>query len=170
MAKRFVPARLYTTREIDMVRSRDSGWTAAHLAALDVPWPPPKGWRNAILEQVPANRLPDIAPPRLQHVRLPPGHECTELYVSPGHADPLPHGGYTHTRRENHDRRREHAGIRRGRGVSAVREGRHRGAATADRGGDRAQRDVPEMPQVAPDHAVGVDVVAAVSKRTPPPR
>lgn len=38
-----------TNVEIEAKRTRGGGWTRETLAAWGVPWPPPKGWRNALL-------------------------------------------------------------------------------------------------------------------------
>lgn len=35
--------------EIDAARSPRGGWTRATLARWNVPWPPPAGWRQALL-------------------------------------------------------------------------------------------------------------------------
>jgi hypothetical protein len=34
--------------EVEAARSPRGGWTRATLAAWDVPWPPPAGWRRAL--------------------------------------------------------------------------------------------------------------------------
>jgi hypothetical protein len=38
-----------TNAAIDEQRTERGGWTAAQLAALDVPWPPPKGWKRRLV-------------------------------------------------------------------------------------------------------------------------
>lgn len=38
-----------TVAEIDAARSPAGGWTRKTLAGWGVPWPPPKGWRRALL-------------------------------------------------------------------------------------------------------------------------
>lgn len=38
-----------TKEQIDAGRSRAGGWTAKQLRQWGVPWPPPKGWRKALL-------------------------------------------------------------------------------------------------------------------------
>lgn len=38
-----------TESDIDSRRSPQGGWTRATLAEWGVPWPPPKGWRKALL-------------------------------------------------------------------------------------------------------------------------
>lgn len=43
------PLRL-TEAEIDAARTAKGGWTAKQLAAWGVSWPPPKGWRKALLQ------------------------------------------------------------------------------------------------------------------------
>lgn len=46
---RWKPKRKYTVREIQSVRNQKGGYTRRRLEKLGVPWPPPKGWRKAIL-------------------------------------------------------------------------------------------------------------------------
>jgi hypothetical protein len=41
---------------IDAARSPRGGWTKAQLAEWGVPWPPPKGWRRALI----AGELPVV--------------------------------------------------------------------------------------------------------------
>lgn len=36
---------------IDAARTAAGGWDRATLAGWGVPWPPPKGWRKALIEQ-----------------------------------------------------------------------------------------------------------------------
>ncbi len=38
-----------TEAEIDAKRTAAGGWSKSDLAAWGVPWPPPKGWRKALL-------------------------------------------------------------------------------------------------------------------------
>ena len=38
---------------IDAAKSEKGGWTKAVLATWGVPWPPPKGWRKALIEGLP---------------------------------------------------------------------------------------------------------------------
>jgi hypothetical protein len=35
--------------EIDAARTKAGGWTKEQLAKWGVPWPPPKGWRKALI-------------------------------------------------------------------------------------------------------------------------
>ncbi len=42
-------ARRPTALEIEAARTPAGGWTRAQLAAWGVPWPPPKGWKAALL-------------------------------------------------------------------------------------------------------------------------
>lgn len=37
--------------EIMGSRTRAGGWTRKQLAKWGVPWPPPKGWKKALLER-----------------------------------------------------------------------------------------------------------------------
>jgi hypothetical protein len=48
-----------TREEIEAARSPQGGWSRAQLAKWGVPWPPPKGWRNALLSGEP---IPGTAP------------------------------------------------------------------------------------------------------------
>lgn len=34
---------------LDRYAHGNNGWTAAQLAVLNVPWPPPKGWKKALI-------------------------------------------------------------------------------------------------------------------------
>ncbi len=38
-----------TAEEIEAARTTRGGWTRAQLAEWDVDWPPPKGWKAALL-------------------------------------------------------------------------------------------------------------------------
>lgn len=38
-----------TAEEIDAKKTPSGGWSKAQLAAWGVPWPPPKGWRRALI-------------------------------------------------------------------------------------------------------------------------
>lgn len=40
-----------TQAEIDAARTPRGGWTREQLAAWGVSWPPPKGWRKALLRR-----------------------------------------------------------------------------------------------------------------------
>lgn len=39
-----------TEADIDAAMTRAGGWTKATLAGWGVPWPPPKGWKKALIE------------------------------------------------------------------------------------------------------------------------
>lgn len=41
---------IMTEAEIAAKRTARRGWTRATLAAWGVPWPPPKGWKRALIE------------------------------------------------------------------------------------------------------------------------
>jgi hypothetical protein len=43
------PVRLVMDAEIDPKRTEKGGWTRRQLAEWGVPWPPPKGWRSALV-------------------------------------------------------------------------------------------------------------------------
>jgi hypothetical protein len=49
--KVFVPARLFTEAEIEAAMTPRGGFSKESLAELGVPWPPPKGWREAITKK-----------------------------------------------------------------------------------------------------------------------
>jgi hypothetical protein len=38
-----------TEAEIEAAKTPRGGWTRAQLAAWGIPWPPPKGWRQALI-------------------------------------------------------------------------------------------------------------------------
>jgi hypothetical protein len=42
-------ARFPTEEEIEAARTPAGGWTRAQLAEWGVPWPPPKGWKAALI-------------------------------------------------------------------------------------------------------------------------
>lgn len=42
-----------TAEQIEAGKSPAGGWTKAQLAKWGVPWPPPKGWKEALLAGVP---------------------------------------------------------------------------------------------------------------------
>jgi hypothetical protein len=42
-----------TARQIDSKKTKNGGWTRAQLAEWGVPWPPPRGWRQALIEGKP---------------------------------------------------------------------------------------------------------------------
>jgi hypothetical protein len=45
-----------TAEEIEAGRSEAGGYTKAQLAMWGVPWPPPKGWKEALLSGTPMER------------------------------------------------------------------------------------------------------------------
>lgn len=42
-----------TREEIEAKSSGKSGWSRETLAAWGVPWPPPKGWKEALIKGLP---------------------------------------------------------------------------------------------------------------------
>lgn len=44
------PVRSVSEAEIEATRTPKGGWTKAQLAQWGVAWPPPKGWKQALLE------------------------------------------------------------------------------------------------------------------------
>lgn len=40
-----------TSAEIEAARTPAGGWTREQLAAWGVPWPPPKGWKRALIRR-----------------------------------------------------------------------------------------------------------------------
>lgn len=51
-----------TKEEIEAGRSDKGGFTKAALAAWGVPWPPPAGWKEALLEGRSPGRTDEFAP------------------------------------------------------------------------------------------------------------
>jgi hypothetical protein len=61
-----LPAELYVehiTGEIDAQRTPAGGWTRATLAAWGIGWPPPRGWRQALIAGDPPPIAGDPPPP-----------------------------------------------------------------------------------------------------------
>lgn len=52
-----------THEEIEDARTSRGGWTRATLESWGVPWPPPKGWRMALIRGNPIPHQPHPAPP-----------------------------------------------------------------------------------------------------------
>lgn len=50
MGAEFVPTIRLTAEDIAAARTPAGGWTKQQLHAWGVPWPPPKGWRKALME------------------------------------------------------------------------------------------------------------------------
>lgn len=48
MTTEWEPTRRVPAEEIEAARTPAGGWTQAQLAEWDVPWPPPKGWKEAL--------------------------------------------------------------------------------------------------------------------------
>lgn len=48
-----------TEEEIEAARTPAGGWTRETLAGWGVPWPPPKGWKQDLLDR--AKEAPDGA-------------------------------------------------------------------------------------------------------------
>lgn len=55
-----------TEAEIDAARSPKGAWTAKTLKGWGVPWPPPHGWKAALLKGEPIP--PPVAPREHNHV------------------------------------------------------------------------------------------------------
>lgn len=69
-ASRPPPAGRAMARRIEALKSSRGGWSRAALASLGVPWPPPKGWRKALIEGRPLDALPSSSrrrPPPSAH-------------------------------------------------------------------------------------------------------
>ncbi len=49
--------------EIEAARTSRGGWTRESLARWGVPWPPPKGWKKALIEGRPISGKADEASP-----------------------------------------------------------------------------------------------------------
>ena len=41
---------MLTAEEIEAARTSRGGWTRQQLAVWGVPWPPPKGWKQRLIE------------------------------------------------------------------------------------------------------------------------
>jgi hypothetical protein len=54
--------------KIESLRSPAGAWTRASLAQLGVPWPPPRGWRQALIHGRP---IPERAPKRRSSSEIP---------------------------------------------------------------------------------------------------
>lgn len=54
-----------TEAEIDAARSPKGAWTAKTLKGWGVPWPPPHGWKAALLKGDP---IPAQQPPANEHI------------------------------------------------------------------------------------------------------
>lgn len=66
-----------TSEEIDAARTPGGGWTKKQLAAWGVGWPPPKGWRKALLAGVPiGHAAPASKTKRAKSVRIDGGKGC----------------------------------------------------------------------------------------------
>jgi hypothetical protein len=52
--------KIVTQAEIMAKRTPAGGWTRAQLAEWGVPWPPPKGWKQALMEVERAARLENL--------------------------------------------------------------------------------------------------------------
>ena len=66
-----LPSGRVMAERIESLKSPAGGWTRASLAQLGVPWPPPKGWRRALIEGRPVGSLP----PSRRRRSAPPPHE-----------------------------------------------------------------------------------------------
>ena len=44
---------MVTLEEIENAKTVNGGWTKAQLKAWGVPWPPPKGWKYALVNCLP---------------------------------------------------------------------------------------------------------------------
>ena len=81
-----------TEQEIEEGRSKKGGFTRAQLAKWAVPWPPPHGWRKALLagRPIPGTRKPKTPSPiRLNveaHVLL---RQVVVAVINAGHASDL---------------------------------------------------------------------------------
>lgn len=61
-----------TLQEIEDARTPNGGYTRASLRSFGVPWPPPKGWRKALMAQAKKNAK------SAQGHRTPPKHKASE--------------------------------------------------------------------------------------------
>lgn len=44
-----ITSRVVTAEEIEAAKTPKGAWTRAQLAQWGVPWPPPKGWKQALI-------------------------------------------------------------------------------------------------------------------------
>jgi hypothetical protein len=44
-----IPRRATKAELIEMAKTAQGGWTREQLAAWGVPWPPPKGWKQSLI-------------------------------------------------------------------------------------------------------------------------
>ena len=51
------------------MRNQKGGYTRRHLESLGVPWPPPKGWRKAILASESLTDSAETKGPKKTHMR-----------------------------------------------------------------------------------------------------
>lgn len=57
---------IITEGEVEAERTAKGGWTRETLAGWGVPWPPPSGWRRAILEHgIPYRETSVTSPARI---------------------------------------------------------------------------------------------------------
>ncbi|MEU9197730.1 hypothetical protein [Streptomyces hundungensis] len=49
--------------EIEAAKTSKGAWTRAQLAEWGVPWPPPKGWKDELIERWEAARQEGAPPP-----------------------------------------------------------------------------------------------------------
>lgn len=60
-----------TAAEIEAARTPAGGWTKAQLAEWGVPWPPPKGWKRALIGNLQPLAARTTQPLRLQRTAEP---------------------------------------------------------------------------------------------------
>ncbi|MGA5499457.1 hypothetical protein ACPCSP_34685 [Streptomyces cinereoruber] len=63
---------LPSPEEIEAARTPAGGWKRDQLAAWGIPWPPPKGWKDELVERWTAARQ-DGAPPPPRQTPAPDG-------------------------------------------------------------------------------------------------
>ena len=71
-----------TLHEIEAHQTAKGGWTKKSLAALGVPWPPPKGWKAALLNGTP---IPVQAPIVKASKPTPMAEVIAKYETSDGH-------------------------------------------------------------------------------------
>jgi hypothetical protein len=72
--------RKLTEAEIEAGRSERGGWTRRQLAKWGVPWPPPKGWRKALLAGENPKSREGRARAMMQHFTEPKAEQSPDEY------------------------------------------------------------------------------------------
>ena len=100
---------IVTREEMEAARSPRGGWTAATLAKWGVPWPPPKGWRRALLngDEIPTGELRPIPIKAAKRIAEDYGYDQVIIFARRCHTTPAPHGEHLTT----YGRTKEHCAV-----------------------------------------------------------